>query len=163
MPRTNIDKRKIFDLYQTLQSDTAVAAEVGCSVVYAARVMQQFGRPKIRGGTRNPHARSNANKIIDHIIECGGTIKSAKEATSLKVCDNLVYEEAKQRGVTLGDYRYYQHSRGVFTVQEPKGFYRTKGKTFIPATCNKCRATYDLTYAQLFYTKRPTCACCGAK
>ena len=164
MAYKGFDKQRIYDLYQQLQSDTAVAKQVGCSVVYAARVMQQFGRPKTRrGGQRNNKARANANTIIDHIVERGGTIKTAQAALNLKVCDALIYEEAKNRNINIGDYRYYRKSAGVLSVDKPRGFYRENSQTFIPATCSHCGVTSDVTYAQLFYAKKPKCPHCGAR
>ena len=160
--QTTIDKDKIIALYTELESDTAVASALGCSVVYVARVMKQSGRKKLTG-TRNPHARKNANKVLDHIVRHGGTIKTAQAALNLKVCDQLIYQEAQARGISIGDYRYYKRTAGVLSVDEPRGFYRENNQMFMPATCSHCGVTSDVTYAQMFYTKRPTCPHCGAR
>ena len=74
-------------------------------------------------------------------MESGGTIKTAQATLQLNVCDNIVYQEARKRNVRLGDYRYFLHSYGVFTVTQPRGYYRKDERTYIPATCNECRAT----------------------
>jgi len=139
-----------------------IAKLMGCTQGYVSRMLLEAGFPRI-SKSPNADARSNALKVIDFICNNGGTLKEAMAELKLKVCVMTVRNVAKEEGIDIYAYRYFNHQAGIWVVKQA-GFRREtpKGQYLIPATCTACGTTTELKWRQLFKTAPPPCPNCGA-
>ena len=143
-------------------NQSEVARQLGCTPAYIGHLLRKSGVETSGSQGQNIHARANAQKVLDHIVNNGGTLREALLSLDLQVCDATVRDLAKEHGIKIADYRYFMQRRRNWFVYKP-GF--RKGDSIfnvLPVECTECGHQMELDF--MAFTKAKPCACpnCGA-
>lgn len=159
-----IDKDKIVELHKQGLRQVDIARELGCSQCYITHVLDSRKVKRLgKKGGANPKARENAQKVLDSIVENGGTLREALMRMNLNVCDATVRVLAKEQGIDIQSYRYFKQRRSNWEVH--KAGYRKENThhNIIPVRCSECGHETELHYLQFSSAHPMTCPSCGAR
>ena len=158
-----INHDAVVELAKQGLTPTQIAKQVGCSQPCASSIMRANGFGLGMTGGSNRKARADAQKVIDHIISSGGTLKEALLELDVDVCAQTVRNLANEQGLDLTLYRHFKLQRGVWVVPRP---YQTKGKASkplpVPVQCIHCGFEKEVHYLTFTGTRPTACPKCGA-
>ena len=161
-PKT-IDTDQIFKLRKEGLTSSAIGKKLGCSQGYVSKVLTSAGLKTGHVGGANPSARANAQKIIDHIMKNGGSIREAMQKLELAVGACTVRTLAKDQGIDLMLYRHMSLTKGHWIVNRPYEKRATSGtSTPVPCKCQECGHETTISFQQLSNRNPPVCENCGA-
>ena len=92
-------------------NQSEVARQLGCTPAYVGHLLRKSGIETSGSLGQNIHARANAQKVLDHIVNNGGTLRQAMLDLDLNVCDATVRDLAKETGINIPEYRYFRQKR----------------------------------------------------
>lgn len=154
-------KEKILQLYIDGKNQSQIANEIGCSQGYVRRLLSDNNLIDRRRKGQNPDGIKNAQKIIDHIMTNGGSIRAAILLLDLDVCSTTVRKLAAELGIDIYSYRYIATKRRNWLVHKP-GYEITATSTrILPVQCTHCG--YETTFPYWRFQKAHPMVCpkCG--
>ncbi len=158
-----INADEVLKLHEQGLSTVEIATELGCSQGWASTLLNRAG---IKTGKRgaNPKAISNAQQVIDYIIENGGSLRDVLERLKLNVCAETVRRLAKKKGIPIHNYRYFKMTKGIWVVHKPefKGHYPRPGDYLLPVQCTHCGFESELLKRDMEKQKPIACPQCGS-
>lgn len=156
------DIEQIVDLHNSGLNNTQIAKEIGCTPGYISHCLVKRGFWTGQGLGSNPRSNPNAQRVLDYILEKGGSLRNALMALNLKVCDATVRTLAKKQGIDIADYRYFKQRRSNWVVNKP-GFRKIDSThNFLPVQCNECGYEMELHYLNFNNSSPCKCPNCGA-
>ena len=102
-PRS-VDWNAVADSCKKLGAVTKVAKEFGICTATVLNILKKLDVPRTGVGGK-PSRQEQAQLVIDHILQNGGTVNSALRELNIKVSKDTVFTWAKSQNLRLADYR----------------------------------------------------------